>query len=508
MTDDLQTLQFMLSKLPNANVMKKLHVLLSALLPFSGMAQCQIQAFSITADCANDAPEAQLYLDGGELPYQLTFTGSNGESVSLWDIFEDGLFTTEVGNFLIPILVPPVEVVVTDANGCTASASASFPMHAIALPEVWFERACDSINSVLLWSGTYGYWSESLGSSSGGLEDPCGGGPYTYEIIDSQTWATVNTGDLSTDWTQLQNGFWQLDAPVVPGSYYVDIRPASQWTGCQNGSVTYCYRNKGAITDGTSEGCGQRFQLKAFLGGPLATGATTMRDSLRVKGLVPSLEPYTALGYSYVGSTGGESIAPSLLNIAGGNAVVDWVVVELRSATAPGTVLHSMPALLQRDGDVVGTNGSTILRAPFGPKFHHVAIRHRNHLGVMSSDPLWLNSSPLVSGGYPLYDLRSALLPTFGNAARMPSGSNLVLWPGDANFNGQVKYTGNGNDRDVVLSAVGGSTPTNVVNNVYSGADANLDGVVKYVGLNNDRDIILQTVGGTVPTAVRTQQLP
>ena len=55
---------------------------------------------------------------------------------------------------------------------------------------------------------------------------------------------------------------------------------------------------------------------------------------------------------------------------------------------------------------------------------------------------------------------------------------------------------------------MGRSTPTNVANNVYSGADVNLDGVVKYVGPNNDRDIILQTIGGTVPTAVRSQQLP
>jgi hypothetical protein len=84
----------------------------------------------------------------------------------------------------------------------------------------------------------------------------------------------------------------------------------------------------------------------------------------------------------------------------------------------------------------------------------------------------------------------------------------MSLWPGDATFDGQVKYTGTGNDRDVVLTAVGGSTPTNVANNVYRGADVNMDGVVKYVGLNNDRDIILQTIGGTVPTAVRLEQVP
>lgn len=488
--------------------MRTLPLFISALFPLAGLAQCQIQSFSITADCANDAPEASVFFSGGEPPYQLLFTGANGEMVYQGDIAEDGPYMTPVGDFVNILLVPPIALTLTDANGCTASASASFPMHAIVRPQVWFERACGSTTSLLLWSGTFGYWSASLGTVAGGLEDPCGGGPFSYEIVNSQTWATVATGALSTDWTQLSNGYWQLNAPMAPGSYYVDIRPSTQAVGCQNGTVTYCYRNKGAITDDTAEGCGQRFRLKAFLGGPLATGATLMRDSLRVKGLIPLSEPYSVLGYDYVGAAGGEVIGSGLLTTTGVNAVVDWVVVELRSPTAPGTVLHSMPALVQRDGDIVGTDGSTLLRAPLGPQFYHVAIRHRTHLGIMSANALWINSSPIPSGGYPQYDLRSAQIPTFGNEARKPSGSLLVLWPGDANFNGQVKYTGLNNDRDVVLTSVGGSTPTNVASNVYSGADVNMDGVVKYVGANNDRDIILQTIGGSVPTTVRVQQLP
>jgi hypothetical protein len=35
-----------------------------------------------------------------------------------------------------------------------------------------------------------------------------------------------------------------------------------------------------------------------------------------------------------------------------------------------------------------------------------------------------------------------------------------------------------------------------------------MDGQVKYTGTDNDRDIILQTIGGTVPTTVKLQQLP
>jgi hypothetical protein len=35
-----------------------------------------------------------------------------------------------------------------------------------------------------------------------------------------------------------------------------------------------------------------------------------------------------------------------------------------------------------------------------------------------------------------------------------------------------------------------------------------MDGAVKYTGSGNDRDIILTTVGSTTPTNTRTQQLP
>jgi hypothetical protein len=32
-----------------------------------------------------------------------------------------------------------------------------------------------------------------------------------------------------------------------------------------------------------------------------------------------------------------------------------------------------------------------------------------------------------------------------------------------------------------------------------------MDGVIKYTGQNNDRDLVLQVIGGVNPTAVRTQ---
>ncbi len=78
---------------------------------------------------------------------------------------------------------------------------------------------------------------------------------------------------------------------------------------------------------------------------------------------------------------------------------------------------------------------------------------------------------------------------------------------GDGTGDNVVMYTGTGNDRDLVLSRIGGSVPTLTAIGYYR-EDVNMDGVVKYTGSANDRDPILVNVGGTVPTATRAAQLP
>ncbi|MBP6698516.1 MAG: delta-60 repeat domain-containing protein, partial [Flavobacteriales bacterium] len=241
---------------------------------------------------------------------------------------------------------------------------------------------------------------------------------------------------------------------------------------------------------------------KMFLGGPFNSGTQQMSDALRIASLIPSTEPYTALGYTHTGGGGGETVAPSVVAVTGANAIVDWVVVELRKNPDPSVVVASRSALVQRDGDVVGTDGFSPVSFNLPAANYYVAVRHRNHLGAMRLTQVALGPNSTA------VDFTLSGTATYGTNARNTVNGTMVLWPGDANFNRIVKYAGSANDRDVVLQVVGGGTPTNVVSNIYSGADINLDGSVKYAGSSNDRDIILQTIGGTVPTATRTQQLP
>jgi len=242
-----------------------------------------------------------------------------------------------------------------------------------------------------------------------------------------------------------------------------------------------------------------------FLSGVYDTGTGLMRDDLRAQGLLPTSEPYSALGYSFQGG-GGETVSPSVLAPSGPTAIVDWVVVELRSAATPTLVGASRAALLRRDGRVVDVDGVSPVAINAGSTFYFVVLRHRNHLPVFFDMGTFFQ--PAQSGDATAVDFTDPFAPMFGTDAQRPMGSVMALWPGDVDFNGTVKYTGANNDRDLVLIAVGGSTPTNVLSGMYSSADVNMDGVVKYTGTGNDRDVILQTIGGVVPTAVRTQQMP
>ncbi len=252
------------------------------------------------------------------------------------------------------------------------------------------------------------------------------------------------------------------------------------------------------------DACAPAVRPKLILEGPYDAATGLMSDALR-SSLMPTTEPYTAAGYVHVAGGGGETTTSAVLSITGPNAIVDWVLVELRSATSPSTRIATHAALLQRDGDVVNVNGTSGVGFNIPCGNYYVAVRHRNHLGVMSLNSMALSTTPTS------VDFSSAATATYGTNARKPITGTFpaqALWAGDASFNGQVRYTGTGNDRDLVLVTVGSTTPNSTITNTYSSRDVNMNGQVRYTGSGNDRDPILVNVGSTTPNNVRLQQLP
>ncbi len=242
-------------------------------------------------------------------------------------------------------------------------------------------------------------------------------------------------------------------------------------------------------------------RLTAFMEGPFVPATGLMATTLRNNGLVPTSEPYTALGYAHAGGGGGESTSGAVLGVTGNNAVVDWVVVELRAASDTA-LIATRSALLQSDGDVVGTDGTSavVFDQPAGP--YYVALRHRNHLGVMTAGSVVLSSTTMF------LDLSNGTVPLKGGSlATDLVGIRRLMVAGDVVRDGALRYTGGANDRDAILTRIGGVIPTATVSGYFQ-EDVNLDGVVSYTGSNNDRDIILQNIGGVVPTATRSDYLP
>src|SRR5690606_33362670 len=97
---------------------------------------------------------------------------------------------------------------------------------------------------------------------------------------------------------------------------------------------------------------------KVWLEGAYVAATGNMRDDLRTMGLLPVMEPYSALGFAQLGGGGGEACDPDVLAVTGGDAIVDWIRVELRSAADPATVVATRQALLKRNGTIVDVDGS------------------------------------------------------------------------------------------------------------------------------------------------------
>jgi len=199
-----------------------------------------------------------------------------------------------------------------------------------------------------------------------------------------------------------------------------------------------------------------------------------MVDSLRSTRFLPTVEPYSSMGYQHVNGGGNEAFQLQLLNTTGQHALEDWIVLEIRSAANPSLIVATRSALLQRDGDMVDLDGvSPVCFKRVTPGFYHVVVRHRNHLAVMTAMPVFLNSTPIV----PL-DFTSGALSVFGTNPQKIIGTSLIssgiraMIGGDADFNGQIQ---NADDVNFWNPQVGGSG--------YFEADFNCDGQVQ----NNDR---------------------
>ena len=253
-----------------------------------------------------------------------------------------------------------------------------------------------------------------------------------------------------------------------------------------NQTVEYIYLNGKRIAQHvTDDVTTTQLQVKALLQGAYDTSSGLMRDDLRTKELIPTDTPYPNTQ---------QSLNVDLLNNTGGDAIVDWVLLELRAANNPSNVEHAYAALLQRDGDLVDpVSGDVLLLDNITGSFY-ISLRHRNHLGVITANPL-----NLTDGGVSIVDFTSTNILVMGQDARREVQGKALMWAGDANHDEKVISQGIGNDpskllADVLLAPGNSSFSSNYIVEGYLNSDINLDGKTIYSGPGSDNNIITSNI--------------
>lgn len=337
---------------------------------------------------------------------------------------------------------------------------------------------------------------------------------FTKEVVDaswdlSETLAGGSNLSLTANWdaTDELPGFNRNKAGI---SYYMTTPAASVgWdllnsqTSIATGTNPYSYVRNGITTLGAFA-IGTRPVLspllvspKVFLQGNYSTGTGFMTDNLRTLNLIPTTEPYTgATGFIHTGSGSGETSTSAIVGSgapAGNDAIVDWVFVQLHDGSS-GTVLSTRAALLQRDGDVVETDGvSSVNMAGNISGNYYISIRHRNHLGVRSLNNLALAKTTTTNFNFTTAQTQAFPGAVTNNPMATLNTNIYGMWGGDANSNKNTKYSGPSNDENFLINTTLGGNKGLIVNG-YNNADLNLNGQVKYSGPGNDESVLLNTI--------------
>jgi hypothetical protein len=147
---------------------------------------------------------------------------------------------------------------------------------------------------------------------------------------------------------------------------------------------------------------------------------------------------------------------------------------------------------------------STVPFNLIAPGNYFVAIKHRNHLGIMTA-----NAIPLTIAS-PLYNFTLSATAAFKNPMVTNNPMALMIgrycmWGGDVNGDAIVRYSGLSNDNTALLQGCLGGNPALVIPNIYSNCDLNMNGNVRYSGPSNDNTFLLQTILGSNAALILSQ---
>lgn len=257
-------------------------------------------------------------------------------------------------------------------------------------------------------------------------------------------------------------------------------------------------------------GPGLLLDLHLFLQGPYDTTTQAMHTTLRSAGYLDQQTEHP-FGASTFGPNGaGVSLSAAVSNMdhefngsvdfyEQQSSLVDWLYLQLRTGdplTPPMTVVSETIGFVHADGRVTAIDGISPPAFLTAPGQYYVVAHHRNHLAVMTPNPLDFSS------GHATHDFRVDN-SAYGTEPQADlANGNWGLWAGDINGDGQVKYNGRDNDRSALFSLLNGA----LFLDGYIAGDIDMDGLARYNGRDNDRSRIAQLLSNLAAT--RQTQVP
>ena len=415
---------------------------------------------------------------------------------SNWDTIND-MLTNNFALFLSNLPADQYQVTVEDDNGCFASSSYVLnnmdPLQIQVTADAVLCAGEDALVAIAVSGGvTYDPYQVTVNGFN--PLSAYSAGTYTVQAADTKgctTTATFSITDpaplisydtVSASWSYTWDATDQTY--TVSGTYTTIL---SSINGCDS-TVNLI------LTIDSSHGLVQ-VPLRVFLSGPYDAETGLMHDDLRASGLLPLTSTYTYNTTRTQAATASR-IQPELLKEEGERAIVDWICVELREVSTPSQVLVSQSGLLLRNGDIVNTEDkSPLCFTNIIPGYYYVSIRHRNHLGVMTANPVLLNSSSapidFTRAG------RAWVHPDINTNPPMINQAGIcLLYPGDANGDHLVKQEGVLSDHRVLRDQLPHAAMNDVRKGYYT-EDLNMDGQVRYMNYQNDKDVLLRTLGLT-----------
>ena len=255
-----------------------------------------------------------------------------------------------------------------------------------------------------------------------------------------------------------------IEHPAYNGNY---------WTECGHANATSREMKANAAwwlmarLNGWSED-GIELNIKTFLEGPY--NGTGMEVGLNEMGLLPLAQPFNVAPWNYTGT--------ELLSVIPSDDVVDWVLIELRDASEASlatetSIIGRQAAFILSDGRVTSIDGVSHLQ------FDNISVQqslfvvvyHRNHLGIMSKNPLnitdWVYSYDFSDDSVKTY--------TYGNSSGITELKSGVwgMAGGDFDCNGSIDL----DDKTYGWNNQAGSDG-------YLNADFDLNGIVNNVDKN------------------------